>query len=394
MAITLLINPGSSSKKYSLIEDGRVVADMRFEQDANNIDFCLQLNGREQKCENPTFEQYDTAIRFVLDTALREKAIKNLQDITRVGVRVVAPGTFFQSHRLIDDLFIHKLREREPVAPLHIPSTLREVELVKMELPHAMLVGVSDSAFHSTMPDYARDYSIELKDTDMYDIHRFGYHGISNASVVRRTVPVFSEVPNRMVICHVGSGVSMTAVRNGESIDTTMGFSPGSGLVMGSRAGDIESGALLELMRAKNLHLFDAQTYIQTRGGLKGLTGEADFRHILERLSQNDEVATAAMDLFVYRFQKALGGFIIALGGLDAIVLTATAVERSTTLRSLLFKNLEWLGIILDNTKNESLVGHDGIISTTESKIKVAVIRTNEIDEMHRVTNAFVAPQE
>jgi len=164
-------------------------------------------------------------------------------------------------------------------------------------------------------------------------------------------------------------------------------------LVMGSRAGDIESGALLELMRAKNLHLFDAQTYIQTRGGLKGLTGEADFRHILERLSQNDEVATVAMDLFVYRFQKALGGFIIALGGLDAIVLTATAVERSTTLRSLLFKNLEWLGIILDNTKNESLVGHDGIISTTESKIKVAVIRTNEIDEMHRVTNDFIVSE-
>lgn len=393
MAITLLINPGSSSKKYSLIEDGRVVMDMRFERDAEKVEFRLQLSGQEQKCEDVTLEQYSTAIRFVLDTCLREKIVKNLQDITRVGIRIVAPGTFFQNHRLIDGLFIHKLREREPVAPLHIPSTLQEIELIKLELPQALLVGVSDSAFHNTMPARARDYSIERKDTDIYDIHRFGYHGISNASVVRRAVSVFSEIPARMIICHVGSGVSMTALLNGESIDTTMGFSPGSGLVMGSRAGDIESGALLELMRAKNLHLFDAQTYVQTRGGLKGLIGEDDFRHILERLSQNDEVATEAMNLFVYHFQKALGGFVVALGGLDAIVLTATAVERSTTLRTLLLKNLEWAGINIDNTKNDALVGHDGIISTLDSKIKVAVIRTNEIDEMYRVTNTFVMPQ-
>jgi len=392
MAITLLINPGSSSKKYSLIEDGRTIADMRYESDTYKVEFYMQLPGKEQTSRPVTLEEYSLAIRHMLDTSLREGIVKNLQDITHIGIRIVAPGTFFQNHRLIDDLFIHKLREREPVAPLHIPPTIHEIDLVKTELPQAIMVGISDSAFHKTMPSRARDYSIEVQDTEKYDIHRFGYHGISNASVVRRTVSIFSEIPAKMIICHVGSGVSMTALLYGESIDTTMGFSPGSGLVMGSRAGDLEVGALLELMRVKNFHLFEAQTYVQTQGGLKGLTGEADFRHILERLSQRDELAIKAMDLFVYRFQKSLGGFAVALGGLDAIILTATASERSDTLRSLLLNNLDWLGIRIDSAKNDVLVGHDGIISTTDSKVKVAVIRTNEVDEMYRVTNTFVSP--
>lgn len=389
MAVTLLINPGSSSKKYSLFAEGRVLISMRFEVDNKAIEFCSQKNGALQKCEGVSFNEYATAIKQVLDTALREKVIENLQAITQVGVRIVAPGTFFQSHRVIDDLYLHKLRECEPAAPLHVPHTLREVELVKQELPEALVIGVSDSAFHATMSPEARTYGIPRRDTELYDIHRFGYHGISNASVLRRAEAVFGHQPKRLIVCHVGSGVSMTAIRDGQSIDTSMGYSPGSGLVMGTRTGDIEPGALLELMRVKNMHLYHTQQYIQLHGGLLGIAGEADFRHILERLAQTEPHAMEAMQLFVYHFQKQLGALNMVLGGLDAIILTATAVERSTTLRSLMLRGLEWFGVTLDDTKNDALVAHDGIISRAQSRVTVAVIRTNELDEMLRVTNSF-----
>jgi acetate kinase len=389
MGITLLINPGSSSKKYSLFQDGQELVNMRFEVDEQKVEYCIQKNGEDKKCSAVTLEQYLASVRLVLDTFLREKIIENLQEITSVGVRIVAPGTFFQSHRVIDDLFMHKLREREPAAPLHIPHTLRELELLRIELPEARVIGVSDSAFHDTMPTHARNYSIPRRDTETYDVHRFGYHGISNTSIIRRVPTVFGEQPARMIVCHVGSGVSMTAIKNNESIDTTMGFSPVSGLVMGSRAGDIEAGALLELMRAKNLSLYNTQLYTQNQGGLKGITDEADFRHILERLAQGDERAIEAMNLFTYHMQKTLGALSITLGGLDAVVLTATAVERSTTLRSLMLRNLEWFGITLDTERNDTLVSHDGIITAEESMVKVAVIRTNEVDEMLKVVNNF-----
>lgn len=391
MATTLIINPGSSSKKYALWRDGRCLASFRFERQENNYELCTEAQGQQQKCEGVSIVEYTAALRQVLDAALRTKLIDRLQEITRVGIRVVAPGTFFQSHRIIDELCMHKLREREPAAPLHIPHLLQELELLKVELPDTLVVGVSDSAFHSTMPDHARDYSIEAAETEAFDVHRFGYHGISYASVIKRISTYIGRVPSRLVLAHIGSGMSMTAVQNGQSIDTTMGFSPASGLVMGSRAGDLEAGALLELMRVKNMKLFDAQTYIQTRGGLRGLTGEADFRHILDRVSKADEVAQAALHMVVYRFQKQLGAYQVALGGLDALVLTATAVERSAELRAHFLEGLSWFGIELSPEANDTLARGGGVISTADSRITVVVIPTQEIEEMVQVTEAFVS---
>lgn len=390
MATTLIINPGSSSKKYALWRDGRCLASFRFERQEHNYELCTEAHGQQQKCEGVSVAEYTAALRQVLDAALRAKHIDHVHDITRVGIRVVAPGTFFQSHRIIDELCMHKLREREPAAPLHIPHLLQELELIKVALPDAVVVGVSDSAFHQTMPDHARDYSIEAAETEAFDIHRFGYHGISYASVTKRLPAFIGRVPSRAVIAHIGSGMSMVALRDGQSIDTTMGFSPASGLVMGSRAGDLEAGALLELMRVKNMKLFDAQTYVQTRGGLRGLTGEADFRLILDRVSKADEVAEAALRMVVYRFQKQLGAYQVALGGLDTLVLTATAVERSAELRAHFLAGLEWFGIELAPDVNDTLARGGGIISTANSAITIVVIPTQEIEEMVQVTEAFV----
>jgi acetate kinase len=351
---------------------------------------CTEQDGQQQKCAGVSGEDFSRSLRQVLDRYLRTNVISNLHDITAVGIRLVAPGTFFQSHRIIDEVFIHKLREREGAAPLHIPHTLAEIAVVGAELPHAQFVAVSDSAFHRTLPSAARNYSIEVEDTLKFDIHRFGYHGLSVASVVRRFNELRGELPSRVIVCHIGSGVSMTAVKDGVSIDTTMGFGPDSGLIMGTRAGDLDAGALLELMRVKNIRSFDTLSYIQTRGGLRGLSGEADFRFVLERAAQKDTAAVAALEHFTYRFQKELGALQMVLGGVDAIILTATAAERSASLRQHVLSSLGWFGVDVDTAKNDALISHDGIISSPSSPVLVMVVRTQEIEEMARVVK-FVA---
>jgi len=391
MAFTLLINPGSSSKKYSLIQDGRVVSNTRFERSGDTFEICVEQDGVQQKCEGISGDTFSMSLRQMLDRLVDTKVITNLQEITAVGIRIVAPGSYFQKHQIVDGTFMRLLREREPAAPLHIPHTLVELEVIQRELPFAKIVAVSDSAFHVTLPTWARDYSIEATDTTDFDIHRFGYHGISMSSVVDIVRRQSDTFPARLVIAHVGSGVSMTALRNGVSIDTTMGFAPDSGLIMGTRAGDSDAGMLLELMRVKNMRLFDALAYVQGRGGLKGLTGESDFRQLLEHATHEEPIALAALQHFVYRFQKQLGAYAVALGGLDMVVLTATAAERSALLRTHLLSGLEWFGITLDPTMNEVLLGHDGVITTPGSAVEVQVVRTQELQEMLRVTTSFIS---
>jgi acetate kinase len=388
MAITLIINPGSSSKKFALVKDGRTILTMRFERVGEGVELCTEYNTEQQKCEGVDTGLYASALSHVLETAKNTGLITSETDITQVGVRIVAPGTFFQKHRIVDDDYRQELQARAAAAPLHIPVTLDELLQVEAVLPAALVVGVSDSAFHSTLPTVARTYSIKREDTLRYDIYRFGYHGLSCASVLRRSESIVGQ-KKKVVIAHIGSGVSLTAMRDGESIDTSMGFSPVSGMVMGTRAGDIEPGALLELMRVRNMGVREAQQYLQTECGLKGLTDEPDLRHLLERMAQGDLAATEALELFSYRFRKILGGFVAALDGIDALIFTATAAERSPVIRSLLVSALENFGLSLDIKANEHLINHDGVISTKDSSVTVALIRTKELDEMVRITNNF-----
>lgn len=391
MAVTLIINPGSSSKKYTLCREGRVLTSFRFERNEQSYEVCREHNGAEQKCEGITATAYQSALDHVVSTAVAEAIISAPTDIERVGLRVVAPGTYFQMHRAIDDVYLATLRTRESVAPLHIPHTLAEIAVVKRVLPQSLLIGVSDSAFHATIPSYVRTYAIEATDTETHDLYRFGYHGLSYASVARQLPALLPTKHARVVVCHIGSGMSMTALLHGASIDTTMGFGPGSGLMMGARVGDIEPAVVLELMQIHHMKPIDMHTYLQTRGGFVGQTGESDFRHLLARLDAQDVAVTEAFRQCVYRFQKTLGAYMVALGGLDAIVLTATAAERSPRLRALLLDGLSHFGVMLDDDRNDMTVSRDGIISSTASPVTVAVLRTNEFHEMLLATHTFTA---
>ena len=389
MAFTLIINPGSSSKKFALYSSRTLLLEAYVERIADGFEMCTSLDGEQQKCSLLDHNEYNGSLGQFLDNAVERKMLASYADVTKVALRVVAPGTYFQAHRVIDEEYIHKLENLTKIAPLHIPHLLQEITATKQLLPHALLVGISDSAFHSTMPDLTRRYSIPEADAAQFDIFHFGYHGLSVASVLPRADIVAREPLRKVIVCHIGSGVSVTAVKNGKSVDTSMGYAPGSGLLMGSRAGDVPSGALLSLMQQKNLKPADALVYLQTHSGLKGLTGESDLRILLERRAQGQAKATAAIDSFIYHLQKAIGGYLAILGGVDAIILTATASQRSPQLRQLLLQSLAPLGILLDTEKNDAAINKEAVISTNQSPIKVLVIKTNEADEILKNSELF-----
>lgn len=389
MASTLIINPGSSSKKFSLFTDGRLVFCIRYERQEDMIEVCTtSATGERQKCEFVSEATYKNALVDVLKRATGLKAITRAQDITMVGVRLVVPGQLFQKHQIITSDLVATLRERAISAPLHIPPTLYEIEQVMIEMPDVPVVGVSDSAFHSSIPDSNRRYSIPDHDMQQFEIQRFGYHGISVSSVVRELPRIVGAV-KRVIVCHVGSGISLTAVQDNQSIDTTMGYSPLSGMVMGTRAGDIDPGALLELMRVKQFSVNDIYKYLSTECGLKGLSGQADLRTLLQRASCGDEASEQALTILKNRFQKQLLGLMAALGGVDAIVFTGTAVERSSELRAHLLDGLDWLELAIDKNRNDEIVGGHGLISYPEAKVVVAVIKTSEEVEMLRIVHTF-----
>jgi acetate kinase len=388
MATTLVINPGSSSRKYALYRDGQSVLEFRFEDTNSGFEMCSQTSGIQQTCEAITKDDFTDAFDRVVDGVGAYLFRENYdRKVDNVVIRVVAPGTFFQRHAIIDENYIAELKKRAAIAPLHIPVILREVESVLKHFKQAKIIAASDSAFHSEMPPRAREYSIAIEDVNQFDIHRFGYHGLSVASVVRRIHALIGQEPERMIVCHIGSGTSVTALKHGKSIETTMGFSPSTGLPMGSRAGDIDSAALLELMRVKHWRPADAEMYINTNGGLAGMAKESDIRRLLDRRSQNDAVATHALDVFAYNIQKAIAAQTVALGGIDVIVLTATAAVRSSELRSLIMQGLPHFGVQVSKDRNDLLVGKEGVISLRNSVVKVVVMRTDEMGEMSQVAD-------
>lgn len=386
MATTLVVNPGSSSRKYALYERGQVVLELRFEDTNSGFEMCSQVSGTQQVCEAVSKDDFTEAFARVEDAVnshlFREGRGRRLDNVV---VRVVAPGTFFQRHAVIDDAYITELKKKVTAAPLHVPHILREIESAQKHFKQARLIAASDSAFHSEIPPVAREYSILREDANEFDIHRFGYHGLSVASVVRRIHALIGIDPERLVVCHIGSGTSVTAVKNGKSVETSMGFAPATGLPMGSRAGDVDTAALLELMRVKHWRPSEAEMYVNTNGGFAGLAGESDIRRLLDRRSKNDAVATQALDVFAYNIQKTVAAQTVALGGLDAIVLTATAAVRSSELRALVLQGLSHLGVNVSKDRNDLLIDKEGVINVRNSAVKVVVMRTDEMGEMAQV---------
>ncbi|MFA5652364.1 MAG: hypothetical protein WC933_03285, partial [Candidatus Paceibacterota bacterium] len=351
----LIVNTGSASKKYAVYDKSGEIAFVHLETEEKGFVSTLKIGDKSEKSEI-TETNFNKSLEYLFPVLKSKNIIKSKEDISGVGIRVVAPGVYFQSHRIIDNKYISNLKIAEKKAPLHLEMIFKELLGLKTFFGNKMrLVGISDSAFHSTMSDKAKKYAINSKDAEKYEIYRYGYHGISAGSIVNK-LEKKGRLPEKMIICHIGGGVSVMAVKNGKSIDTSMGFTPLEGMVMANRVGDIDSGAVVYMSEVLKLSGIKLLQYFNKKCGLFGLSDglSNDIRDLFKAEEENsDKRATKALDTYVYKIQKQIGAYYVALGGLDSLVFSGTVGERSYRMRKRICSGLESLGIMIDKEINE-----------------------------------------
>lgn len=382
----LVLNCGSSSVKYKLIQladnDQTTLAEGGVEKIGLPDSFLkFKFNG-EKVTVNAAMKDHNVAIRIILDTLTSEKygCIKDYNEIEAVGHRVVHGGEKFNKSVLIDNEVIDKVKECYDLAPLHNPVNIAGIEAISEILPEVPQVGVFDTAFHQTMPAHAYMYGLPYEAYEKYGIRRYGFHGTSHRYVARRACDFLGidYEPQRIITCHIGNGGSITAVKDGKSVDTSMGLTPVEGLIMGTRCGDVDPGALLYIQQKEQLDANGMQSLINKRSGVAGISGvSSDMRDIEKAISEGDRRAILALDMYEYRIIKYIGAYTAALGGVDVIVFTGGVGENQTATRERICKQLAYLGITFDPEKNKTR-GEEIEISGTDSKVRVVVIPTDE----------------
>ncbi|GIJ45038.1 acetate kinase [Virgisporangium aliadipatigenens] len=349
----LVLNSGSSSVKYRLFGGD-------------------EKRGTVERIGEPGgVPDHATALRQIAD----EVGLADL-DLRAVGHRVVHGGTRFRAPTVVDDEVLAALKELSPLAPLHNPGNVTGIEVARALRPDVPHVAVFDTAFHATLPEYAATYALDREVAAEHGIRRYGFHGTSHRYVAARTAELLGRPVTRLntIVLHLGNGASATAVAGGRSVDTSMGFTPLEGLVMGTRPGDVDPGALVYLA-ARGLDSTTVDTLLQKRSGLKGLTGDNDLREVLARRAAGDPAATLAFDVYCYRIRKYVGAYHAVLGRLDAIAFTAGVGEHSAEVRAGALDGLAMWGIEVDPARN---AGHAPVISPDGARVSVCVVPTDE----------------
>lgn len=348
--LVLAVNPGSASRKYALYKGARELARLHFEYQDNRV-ICNFLTNTEDITRTLDISNVSESFRFVLPMLEEFAVVKSSGDIKVIGLRIVAPSEYFLYDRIMDDVAHEKLVEAESRAPLHVRASLEELRALREFAPQTQVVGVSDSSFHITKPDVAWNYGINLGLADQLGIKRFGYHGLSVASVVRS---FGRDVPKRMVVCHDGSGVSVSAVLAGVSQDNSMGYTPLEGVIMATRSGNIDIGAATILKEHLGLDDYGLEQYLNKQCGLLGLSGSSDdIRWLVEAANNGDYFAGFALRTYAYNIKKAIGQMVAVLDGIDALVFTGTAGMRSSYMRKLISANLDYFGLGIDDHRND-----------------------------------------
>lgn len=394
----LVLNCGSSSVKYKLIALADNSQDILSEGGVEKIglpDSFLKFKFNGEKVTIATsMPNHNVAIRIILDNLTSEKygCIKDFNEIDAVGHRVVHGGEKFNKSVLITDEVIAKVKECYELAPLHNPVNIAGIEAITDILPNVPQVGVFDTAFHQTMPAHAYMYALPYEDYEKYGVRRYGFHGTSHRYVARRACDFLGlDYKNqRIITCHIGNGGSITAVKDGVSIDTSMGLTPVEGLMMGTRCGDVDPAALLYIQQKEGLDAEGMQALINKKSGVLGISGlSSDMRDIENAIEQGNERAKLALDMYEYRIIKYVGAYTAALGGVDVIVFTAGVGENQIATRERVCKQLAYLGIDFDSDKNNCR-GEEVEISRPKSKVRVVVIPTDEEYMIARDTQAIV----
>ena len=382
----LIINTGSTSKKYSFYEDDAKVYSAHFETEDGSYIVTENIQGNSRK-QTINKREYIDAIEFIVKSLIKNKLINSKEEINFSGIRIVAPGEYFLKNKFIDKEYLKMAKGALEKVPLHLASALKEVKDLKRVLGDShYIAGVSDSSFHATIPEYAKFYSIPIKDSRRLGLYRFGYHGISVQSVVSKAADVLGVLPNKVVVCHLGGGASVTAVKNGQSIDTSMGFTPLEGLVMATRVGDIDAGAVLYLSEKLKKNYKKLNRYFNNECGLLGLSGtSADIRELLTSEANGHADSSLALKIYINRVKQYIGRMATVLGGLDLIIFAGTVGERSFIMRERICENLEFLGVEINHELNNKSEGVEVELSKPGSKVKLLVVKTDEMEEIAKV---------
>ncbi len=383
----LVLNCGSSSIKFQLfnMKDQSELSKGVAEKVGLKGSFVKleKFDGQKVRFEGEIID-HQTGIEYILGilTSKEHGCLKSLDDIEAVGHRVAHGGERFKGSAYIDDSVLKEIEKYFELAPLHNPANMRGIKAMMNLLPNIRQVAVFDTAFHQTMPEHAYMYAIPYSLYSKYKIRRYGFHGTSHSYVSKRACEILNvDIKEQKIItCHLGNGASMCAIDGGESIDTSMGFTPIEGLIMGTRSGDLDIGVVSYIMDKEEIGLSSMNTVFNKHSGVLGISSvSSDMREIEEAAwEQKNERAQLALDMYHYRIKKYIGSYAAALGGLDLLIFAGGIGENGPESREDICKGLEFLGVELDKSINDGLRSKETIISTKDSKVKVMVVPTNE----------------
>lgn len=381
----LVLNCGSSSIKYKLFDmtTKEVLAQGGIEKIGLVGSFLkLTLPNGEKKILEKDIPEHTAGIEFILNTLVSPEygAIKSLDEINAVGHRMVHGGERFSESVLLNKEVLDAFIACNDLAPLHNPANLKGVNAVSAILPNVPQVGVFDTAFHQTMPDYAYMYAIPYELYEKYGVRRYGFHGTSHRYVSQRVCEFLGVDPKgkKIITCHIGNGGSISAIKDGKCIDTSMGLTPLEGLVMGTRSGDIDAGAVTFIMEKEGLNATGVSNLLNKKSGVLGVSGvSSDMRELEAAVAAGNSKAILAEKMYFYRIKKYIGAYAAALGGVDIILFTGGVGENQANCRSEVCEGLEFMGVKIDLEKNK-VRGEEAIISADDSKVTVAVIPTDE----------------
>jgi acetate kinase len=379
------LNCGSSSIKYKLFDmsDKSVIAQGGIEKIGLPGSFLkLTLPDGSKKILEKDIQEHTAGVEFILQTLTSPEygAIKSMDEIGAVGHRMVHGGERFTESVLLDKEVLEAFTACNDLAPLHNPANLKGVNAISAILPNVPQVGVFDTAFHQTMPDYAYLYAIPYELYKKYGVRRYGFHGTSHRYVSKRVCEFLGvdSSKQRIITCHIGNGASIAAIQNGKCIDTTMGLTPLEGLMMGTRSGDIDAGAVTFLMEKEGLDTKGISNLLNKQSGVKGIFGvSSDMRELEAAVANGDKQAILAENMYFYRIKKYIGAYAAALGGVDIIVFTGGVGENQQTCRAGVCKGLEFIGVEIDAERNK-VRGEEAVLSTDASRVKVVCIPTDE----------------
>ena len=382
----LVLNCGSSSIKYQLFDmaSGVVLSKGIVEKIGLKGSFLKneRFDGDKVKLDGEILD-HQTGIEYLLGLMISKKrgVIKDLEEIDAIGHRLVHGGETFQESCFLDDITIKGVEDCSDLAPLHNPANLKGIYAMKTLLPNVPQVGVFDTSFHQTMPDYSFMYALPYSLYKKYGIRRYGFHGTSHSYVSKRACEILNVDYNtqKMITCHLGNGASITAIKNGKSLDTSMGLTPVEGLIMGTRSGDVDAGALTLIMEKEEIDFSSLNTLLNKHSGILGISGiSSDMREVESAAGEGDERAVLSLKMYDYRVKKYIGAYAAAMGGVDLLIFTGGIGENSSETRENICKDMEFIGLEFDRQKNEGVRSKELVISKNGSKVTVMIVPTNE----------------